>query len=179
MTWYNMENWRILFLLLPLAAFIGGSIMVDDILYKRILGILLVFPILRFLKVFPVNEKLNIERKIWMAPLLGLFIGFVSGLIGIGGGIILSPIILLLGWANMRETASISALFIFLNSITGYLGAGSISVSINENLYLLMPPTILAGAAGAYFGANKFKMFEVRYILTVVLIFASVKLIMA
>lgn len=171
----NLFFWLILFSM-P-AAYIGGTILVDTDLYKRILGILLIFPILKFLNVFPVSEEKEIERKWWMVPLLGLSIGFFSGLIGIGGGIILSPILLMLGWTNMKETAALSALFIFFNSIAGFLGTDAWNIQIDQKLWVLMPLTILGGILGAYLGANRFKVLTIQYVLVAVLCFAAAKLI--
>ncbi|HSJ66049.1 MAG TPA: sulfite exporter TauE/SafE family protein [Anditalea sp.] len=160
------------------AAYFGGTILVDTALYKKILGILLFFPIIRFLNLFPVAEK-KVDQEVWMAPVLGLIIGFFSGLIGIGGGIILSPILLMLGWTNMKETAALSALFIFLNSVSGYIGSAAYSTHIDLQLWLLMPLTLIGGMAGAYYGARKFNVQVVKYLLTTVLLIASVKLILA
>ncbi len=160
------------------AAYLGGTILIDTVLYKRILGVLLFFPILRFLNVFPVNTK-KIENNWWMPPLLGLSIGFFSGLIGIGGGIILSPILLMLGWTNMKETAALSALFIFFNSVAGFIGADAINIHIQDKLWMLMPLTILGGALGAYVGAQRFNHVAVKYVLTTVLFIAAIKLVFA
>ena len=159
------------------AAYLGGTILVDIVIYKRILGILLFFPILRFLNVFPINENSKTEEKWWMAPILGLLIGFFSGLIGIGGGIILSPILLMLGWTNMKETAAISSLFIFLNSISGFLGADGFQIQIDQQLWIVMPLTILGGGLGAYLGARKFSPKSIKYLLALVLFIAAIKLI--
>jgi uncharacterized membrane protein YfcA len=159
------------------AAYFGGSILVDTILYKRILGILLFFPILKFLNVFPVSDRPAMERQWWLGPVLGLVIGFFSGLIGIGGGIILSPILLILGWTNMKETAAVSALFIFFNSVSGFLGADGFQVEIDRQLWIVMPLTIAGGALGAYLGAKKFNPVIIKYLLTIVLFIAAVKLI--
>jgi uncharacterized membrane protein YfcA len=159
------------------AAYIGGSLSIDTEWYKRILGILLFFPVLKFLNVFPVNPKQTAERQWWMAPLLGLGIGFVSGLIGIGGGIILSPILLMLGWTDVKETAAVSALFIFLNSVSGFLGASGFEAQIDPNLWIVMPLTVAGGALGAYLGAFRFQPQVIKYLLTAVLVVAAVKLI--
>lgn len=159
------------------AAYIGGSLSIDTEWYKRILGILLFFPVLKFLNVFPVNPKQTAKRQWWMAPLLGLGIGFVSGLIGIGGGIILSPILLMLGWTDVKETAAVSALFIFLNSVSGFLGASGFDAQIDPNLWIVMPLTVAGGALGAYLGAFRFQPQVIKYLLTAVLVVAAVKLI--
>lgn len=161
------------------AAFLGGTIQIDVIWYKRILGVFLLFPIFRLLNLSPVSKEVRIPQQWWMPPLLGMVIGFFSGLIGIGGGIILSPVLLMLGWTNMRETAALSALFIFVNSIAGLTGANPFGVPVEPELWALMPPTILAGALGAWYGAQKFNVATVRYLLTSVLALAAVKLLLA
>lgn len=160
------------------AAFLGGKILVDAGLYRQILGILLFFPILRFLNVFPQGSDHKVNENWIIAAFLGLSIGFVSGLIGIGGGIILSPILLLLGWTDMKETAAVSALFIFFNSISGLLGTQFLAIEYDPKLWVLMPMTIGGGALGAYFGAKKFNFKAIKYTLTIVLLIAAVKLIL-
>lgn len=161
------------------AAFVGGKILIDATLYKQILGILLFFPILRFLNVFPKSKGKQIKENWALLGALGLGIGFISGLIGIGGGIILSPILLLLGWTDMKETAAVSALFICLNSISGLLGSNFLNITYDPQLWILMPLTIVGGALGAYFGANVFNFKAVKYTLTVVLFIAAIKLVLS
>lgn len=160
------------------AAYLGGTLLIDASLYKKILGVLLFFPILRFLNVFPVSKEQLVAQKWWMASILGLLIGFCSGLIGIGGGIILSPILLLLGWADVKQTAAISALFIFINSVSGFIGASGFQMQIDPQLWLLMPLTVVGGALGAYFGAQKFNSKAIKQLLTAVLVIAAIKLIL-
>jgi len=106
---------------IPLA-YIGGRMTVESFLYKKLLGIFLLIPIIRFLffKNIPVNELK--KPNIVLSLIIGAAIGFLSGLIGIGGGIILSPILLLLKWTDQKQTAAISASFIFVNSLSGLLG---------------------------------------------------------
>jgi len=101
------------------ASFLGSKIPLDPNLYKFILGCLLLFSSIRLLDlqqiVFPkktIKHESTVISSVPAASLLigiGIPIGLVSGMIGIGGGIILSPIILLLGWHNAKETAAISA----------------------------------------------------------------------
>lgn len=161
------------------AAFLGGTILIESTLYKNLLGVILIFPIFKFLNLFPQNRTPIIERSAYLPAILGLTIGFFSGLIGIGGGIILSPVLLLLGWTNIKETAAISALFIFINSIAGFIGANGFQTDISPELWTLMPITIIAGALGAYFGAQRFNGFIIKGLLITVLTFASIKLILS
>lgn len=158
-------------------AFIGGMIEVEASLYKKILGVLLVFAILKMLNVFgkESNEKKNI--KIWQGLIVGGAIGFFSGLIGIGGGIILSPIILLLHWGNMKEAAAVSALFIWVNSASALIGQVSSGVTISSQSFILVAIAIIGGFFGGYLGSKKINNQKLRYILAFVLIIASAKLL--
>lgn len=161
------------------AAFLGGLIIVESTIYKNILGILLLFPIMNFLGLFPKNDKKILRDQPWMPAVIGILIGFLSGLIGIGGGIILSPILLLLGWTNVRQTAALSALFIFVNSVAGYLGTTGFNLVENKTLWILLPPAIIGGILGSYFGALKFNVRVVKHLLTFVLAGAAIKLILS
>ncbi|MBT0810386.1 sulfite exporter TauE/SafE family protein [Litoribacter ruber] len=159
------------------AAYLGGTISIDPNIYKRILGVLLLLPVLRFLNVFPKSQVLKISPSIAIIALIGLGIGLLSGLIGIGGGIILSPLILMLGWADMKVTATLSSIFIFVNSIAGLTGSATGNLMISNDLWLILGVTIIGGIFGAFFGAQRFKVKTVEYLLTTVLLIASVKLI--
>ena len=159
-------------------AFVGGMIEVDATIYKKILGVLLIFAILKMLNVFGKESTKIKEIKIWQGLLVGGAIGFFSGLIGIGGGIILSPVILLLHWGNMKEAAAVSALFIWVNSVAGIIGQLSIGAVINKQSFVLVGIAIIGGFLGGYIGSKKINNQNLRYILAVVLITASIKLIM-
>lgn len=160
-------------------AFIGGSVIVDSTIYRNVLGVILLFPIMQFMGLFPIRSEGLMEKAYWMPSLLGLAIGFLSGLIGIGGGIILSPILLMLGWTNVRQTAALSALFIFVNSIAGYLGTVGPNLIIDKTLGILIPFTVLGGTLGGYFGSCRFTPRVVKHLLTLVLTGAAMKLILS
>ena len=173
-------NWK---LFLPFAvasvpaAYIGGMIVVDAAVYKKILGLLLIIPIVRFL--FFANIKVEDIKKsnLYLSLILGAAIGFLSGLIGIGGGIILSPIILLLKWADMKQTAAISALFIFVNSLSGLAGQLSKGIQFNPDMYTYVAVAFVGGLCGAYLGSIKFSQNVLKYALAVVLAMAAYKLL--
>lgn len=159
------------------AAFIGASIQLDESIYKKILGVCLLFPILR-LSGFIGKETDELKPYKWSYGLfIGAIIGLLSGMIGIGGGIILSPIILLLHWAKMKETAAVSALFIFVNSIAGLAGHFYKGISLEPHIFILLAVAIVGGLAGSYLGARMFQNKLLSYILAFVLLIASVKLI--
>ena len=157
-------------------AFIGGTIEVDASIYKKILAILLIFAILKMLNVFGKENDQTKEARLWQGLVVGGVIGFFSGLIGIGGGIILTPIILLLHWGNMKEAAAVSALFIWVNSAAGLTGQLSSGITIEKESFLLVGIALIGGVLGGYYGSKKINNQNLRYILAFVLIIASVKL---
>lgn len=163
---------------IPLA-FLGGTIEVDATLYKKILAVLLVFAILKMLNVFG-KESLTIKDvKLWQGLVVGGIIGFFSGLIGIGGGIILTPIILLLHWGKMKEAAAVSALFIWVNSASGLIGQFSSGVTLQQESFVLVGIALIGGVLGGYYGSKKINNQKLRYILAFVLVIASTKLFFA
>ncbi|GAA3590676.1 sulfite exporter TauE/SafE family protein [Flavivirga amylovorans] len=160
---------------IPLA-FIGGMIEVDASLYKKILAVLLVFAILKMLNVFGKESTSIKELKLWQGLVVGGIIGFFSGLIGIGGGIILTPVILLLHWGKMKEAAAVSALFIWVNSASGLIGQFSIGVTLEKASFLLVAIALIGGILGGYYGSKKINNKNLQYILAFVLMIACVKL---
>jgi uncharacterized membrane protein YfcA len=158
-------------------AFAGGYLEVEPSIYKKVLGVLLIFAILRMLGFLgKEKDKLN-DIKLWQGLLVGGLIGFFSGMIGIGGGIILSPVILLAGWGRMKETAAVSALFIFVNSIAGISGYAINGAGIEMQSFILVAIAFAGGIAGAYYGSSKMNNMQLRYMLALVLIIASLKLL--
>lgn len=160
------------------AALLGGYLSIDGDIYKRILGVLLIFAVTRMLWK-PSNENQeNSKIPILYGLAAGALIGFFSGLIGIGGGIILSPLILVFGWGNVKETAAVSSLFIWVNSLAGLIGLSISGFELEPNYLLLIPLAVLGGFAGAYFGGSILNSKKLSYLLTGVLALASIKLIL-
>jgi len=161
---------------IPLA-FIGGMINLDATIYKKILGVLLIFAILKMLNIVGTKSDLKKNITLWQGLIVGGIIGFFSGLIGIGGGIILTPVILLLHWGRMKEAAAVSALFIWVNSAAGLLGQLSGGINLSSQSFLLVAIALVGGFFGSYFGSRKFNNKMLRYLLAFVLIIASAKLL--
>ena len=157
-------------------AFLGGMINVDASIYKKILAVLLVFAILKMLNVFGKESTIIKDVKLWQGLVIGAIIGFFSGLIGIGGGIILTPLILLLHWGKMKEAAAVSALFIWVNSASGLVGQLTTGVSLSSESFVLVAVAVIGGFIGSYYGSKKFDNKLLRYLLAFVLSIASVKL---
>ena len=169
-------------LFLPLAiasipmAFIGGSMAIHSDVYRKMLGILLLIPAARFLfwKDQQVEETAN-PKIIWLL-LIGASIGLLSGMLGIGGGVILSPILLSLRWTNQKQTAAISALFIFVNSLAGLLGQFQKGISFSPDMTAYVVIAFVGGLLGSYFGAMHFPQRAIKILLGVVLAIAAFKL---
>jgi uncharacterized membrane protein YfcA len=161
---------------IPLS-FLGGILEVDVKTYKIILGVLLIFAILKMLDVFGKESK-EIKKVGWIAGIsTGAAIGFFSGLIGIGGGIILSPVILLFKWGRMKEAAAVSALFIWVNSAAGMAGQFKSGIQLNTDIWLFVGLAVIGGFAGSWVGSKKMNNQALRYLLAFVLVLASVKLV--
>ncbi len=173
-------NWKI-FMPLALAsvpmAFLGGLIALDPEIYKKTLGVFLLIPVLRFIYPGPPATGKARSPKWNLSVLLGAGIGFLSGLIGIGGGIILSPVLLLLKWTDQKQTAAISALFIFVNSLSGLGGQFTRGVQFSQDMMLYVVLAFLGGLAGSYFGSLRFRQNTLKYLLALVLLLASIKLL--
>jgi uncharacterized protein len=173
-------KWK-LFVPLALAsvpmAYLGGLISIDMVLYKKLLGFLLLIPVARFLFFKNPEGAVNKEANLALCLLIGAIIGFLSGLIGIGGGIILSPLLLLLRWTDMKQTAAISALFIFVNSLSGLAGQLYKGIQFSDDMYLYVAIAFFGGLIGAYVGALKIKTNILTYLLALVLLIAAYKLL--
>jgi hypothetical protein len=159
-------------------AFIGGLVNIENpVVYQKILGICLIFPIIRLLGIGKQDNLITREINIPLALFIGAVIGFLSGLMGIGGGILLTPVLILLSWANLKEAAAVSALFILLNSISGIIALNIKGFNLNPAIISWITAALIGAYLGSYFGAKKFNFKTLRYCLAVVLCIASFKLL--
>lgn len=160
------------------ASFIGGLWSLDPWLYKKILGFILFFAIARMLFKKETTERHIKKIPVVVALLIGIVIGFFSGLIGMGGGIILTPVILLFHWGKMKEAAAVSALFIWVNSASGLLGQFSSGVTLSANSFILVILALVGGLLGSFLGSQRLNNRRLEYFLALVLTSAGIKLIL-
>jgi len=217
--------WR---LFLPIAlfsvpmAYWGGLTPLKDLWYQRGLGVFLLVSVAMML--WPRDSGVGQgtssndgdvsnngggtlwNRQTGIAAFMGAVIGYVSGLLGIGGGILLSPVLLMIRWTQQKQTAAISAAFIFVNSAAGLLGfvqqhtpwiidsqkTGGVAdaemagrcafgdpwFAVVAILSVLILPVLLGGLFGSWYGAKKFDQTVMKYILCVVLLIAAIKLLL-
>lgn len=160
------------------AAFIGGLWSLDPWLYKKILGFILFFAIARMLFKKESTQQKNKQVAAPIGLIIGIVIGLFSGLIGIGGGIILTPVILLFHWGTMKEAAAVSALFIWVNSASGLFGQLSSGVNLTTNAFVLVGLALVGGIFGSYYGSQRWNNRRIEYFLALVLTSAGIKLIL-
>jgi len=158
------------------AAYLGSIIPVSEPLYKKILAIVLLIAVIRMLLKPPSADKISTPKWYWLS-LAGAVIGLLSGMIGMGGGILLSPLLLMMGWATMQQTAAISAIFIFLNSASGMLGQLKKGFDLAPSMFIIIAFVLVGGWLGAYMGSSRFKTTELKFILALVLVLAVSKLL--
>ena len=161
------------------AAFVGGATMLPTQWYRVVVGIVLLYAaIWMFRSSLKPSTRETHAPPLWAALLIGLAIGFLSGLTGVGGGIFLSPLMLYVGWADTRTTAAVAAPFILVNSIAGLLGHFSSVAQLPPNILIWGVAVVLGGLIGATYGSSRAPAPVLRRLLAVVLVIASVKLIL-
>jgi len=156
------------------AAFVGGYIKLTDQIYSILLYAVLSFVAIRLLFF---TQKRNEEQPQGRVPfvsalLIGCGIGLLSGMVGIGGGIFLSPVIIFAKWGTAKQASAVAAAFIVLNSISGLIGrvAGE-TFALNAFGLSLIPFGLLGALAGSYWGAVRLNSLSLRRALGAVMTF--------
>jgi hypothetical protein len=158
-------------------AFVGGMIKLPTDVYKIVLGLVLLFAAFRLAWSFA-QEVPEVRRpNIWLALAIGAGIGLLSGLVGVGGGIFLTPVLLLMNWSETKTAAGVSALFIFVNSAAGLAGNYSQVSVLPASSLTWIGAAIAGGVIGSLLGAKKFESLMLRRVLAGVLLMAALKLI--
>ena len=159
-------------------AFLGGLVQLPTTIYKPIVGGVLLFAAVRLF--LHEREIESLQVKLPRLPVMlatGAVIGFLSGLTGVGGGIFLSPLLLLLGWAETRQTAGVSAAFILVNSVAGMTGLLIKGTSFPPGILYWAAAAVAGGWIGSHLGSRRFGGATLRRLLAVVLIVAGLKLL--
>jgi len=162
-------------------AFIGGFLKVPSAVYSFLLAAVLMFAAGRLLLEFGRKAKETSRLPSYFTSfLLGGSIGILSGVVGVGGGIFLSPILLFFRWADPKRTAATSAFFILVNSFAGLLGRSVQGhFQITEVLIYMVTAAFIGGIVGSRLGANHFSGKWLKRILACVLLIAASKLLHA
>src|SRR5262245_4056202 len=170
--------WPFALLSVPFA-FLGGMWKLPTQAYRIILGLVLLFAAWR-LAIKQSAHAPPTQKPILLpaALALGAAIGLLSGLTGVGGGIFLSPLLLLLGWADVRKTAGVSAAFILVNSVAGLLGHWQSVKTLPQEIIWWAPTALLAGLIGAELGSRRLTPLTMRRMLAAVLVVAGLKMLL-
>jgi len=158
------------------AAFLGGWLQIPAHYLKLAIGLVLWFSAWRLLaRREGVSEIHGPRRPVAMAS--GAGIGFLAGLAGTGGGIFLTPLILFRRWARMREAAAVSALFIFVNSLSGLAGYAGSGRTFPDFAWPLAAVVAAGGFLGSRLGSRHLPVRGITALLAVVLVIAGAKLV--
>jgi uncharacterized protein len=159
-------------------AYLGSKIILDLTVYRQIIGFCLLFVIFRMIGVGNKKET-GSKREVPLTAslVIGGSLGFLSGMIGIGGGILLSPLLVLFRWATLKESAAVAALFIVVNSLAGLLGLAVEGIKWSPDWLYWGAVTFLGSQAGAFWGSKKASMGLLSGLLVFILFLASVKLV--
>jgi hypothetical protein len=177
-------NWR---LFLPFAltsvpmAFVGGRIHLPVAWFGVLLGVVLLYSALRLfsetLQGGGTGRVVSGPPPVWLALLVGAGIGLLSGLTGVGGGIFLSPLVVLMGWATVRDSAAPTAAFILVNSVSSLIGLLTRQPTLPEALPWWVAAVLAGGLIGATLGARRLGNVGLRRALAAVLLVAGAKLV--
>jgi len=179
-------NWRLFW---PFAlgsvpmAYLGGTLHLPTRVHALIVGVVLLYSAWRlFYETLPARAAATAARGARRLPslavcvLLGGAIGLLSGLTGVGGGIFLSPIIVLMAWATVRQAAAPTAAFILVNSVAGLAGLMTKKPELAEALPYWVIAVIVGGLIGSTMGAKKLNLDSMRRALALVLLIAAFKM---
>jgi hypothetical protein len=165
---------------IPLA-YVGGAITLPGQAYKALVGVVLLYAAWQLWRSGRAGEEMREVRQppLAAAVAIGGAMGLLAGLTGVGGGIFLSPLLLVLGWAGTKQTSAIAAPFILMNSIAGlaaiFVATGA---ALPPYVWILAPAVLVGGWLGAEYGSRRFANPLVRRVLAVVLALAGGKMIL-
>jgi uncharacterized membrane protein YfcA len=176
-------SWRIL---LPFAlssipfAFLGGALTLPGPVYQKLVGVALLFAAFR-LWVHAAARADAVSKPVPLAAAvaLGAVIGLLSGVTGVGGGIFLSPIVLLAGWAETRQASGVAAAFILVNSVAGLAGHLASVRMVPDSIYLWGVAAVAGGLVGTELGRRRLAPVTLRRVLSAVLVIAGAKMVLA
>lgn len=162
-------------------AYLGGALVLPGQAYKVLVGVVLVYAAWQLWRSGSSGEEMRAVRApgLALSMPIGAGLGLLSGLTGVGGGIFLSPLMLMLGWAGTRQTSAVAAPFILVNSTAGLVGGfAAQGASLPAYVPWLAVAVVSGGWLGAEYGAKRFANPVVRRVLAVVLALAGGKMVM-
>src|SRR5687767_5591277 len=176
-------RWRLLWpfavVSIPMA-YLGGAITLPGQAYKILVGAVLLYAAVQLWRSGKSGEEMREVREppLGWAMVIGAAMGLLAGLTGVGGGIFLSPLLLMLGWAGTKQTSAVAAPFILVNSLAGLIAVFVVkSATLPAYVWILAPAVLIGGWLGAEYGSRRFANPLVRRLLAVVLALAGAKMV--
>jgi len=173
--------WPFAVVSIPLA-YVGGAITLPGEAYKILVGVVLLYAAWQLWRSGRAGEEMRELREppLARAMAIGAAMGLLAGLTGVGGGIFLSPLLLMLGWAGTKQTSAVAAPFILVNSLAGLAAiVVTKSATLPGYVWVLIPAVLAGGWLGAEYGSRRFANPVVRRVLAVVLGLAGAKMVLA
>lgn len=161
---------------IPLA-YLGGRIDLHIEVYRIVVGIVLLFASWRLMATVK-NRNAVVNPPLGTCLAVGAGLGFLSGLVGVGGGIFLTPLLLLMNWSETKTASGVSAAFILVNSISGIIGNWKNIDHVAPTIIPFTAAVIIGGLIGTHLGTKRFDIATLRRMLAIVLVIASIKLIL-
>lgn len=163
-------------------AFIGGTLPISGELYKQLVGAVLLVAAVQLARTARRAAEADTGHAAPNVPTipaiaLGAVIGLLSGLTGTGGGIFLTPLLVLTGWTGVRDAAGLSGAFILVNSLSGIAGLLTIGLELPSALPAWIAVVVAGGLLGSWLGAQRFTIIGLRRVLALVLVLAAAKLV--
>ena len=158
------------------AAFVGGLIDLPGEIYRPLVAIVLVAGAWR-LAIATANDGGGTGVPFAAGVVAGAAIGLLAGLTGTGGGIFVTPLLVLAAWTGTREAAGLSGAFILANSLAGLAGLLTGGVTLPPALPAWIGAVFAGGLIGSWLGAARFSILGLRRVLAVVLVLAAAKLV--
>lgn len=168
--------WPFAVLAVPMA-FVGGYLNLPAAVFKLLVGLVLLYSAARFLT-RPQEDPDAQAPPARLAVPVGAALGLLAGLTGTGGGIFLTPLLLSMRWARVKEAAAASALFILVNSAAGLAGTLSSTKTLPPVALVLAAAAVVGGTAGSRLGSRTLAPTTVKRLLAVVLLIAGGKLVL-
>ncbi len=173
------KSWPFLAASVPMA-FLGGYWPIKENTFFLILGIALIVAslVLWFQGSMAADDEKKVSDHIGLNLGLGGGIGFLSGLVSIGGGIFLSPVLHIIRWDAVKKISALASLFILVNSISGLAGQLSRSAAFDWKFILpLLVAVLIGGQIGSRLGARKFNPVHIKRITAVLILVAGVNIL--
>ena len=165
---------------IPLA-FIGGSLLIEKRLFEILLFLVLTTAgslLLLNFKSYDDKEENYIKIPIPVSISIGGVLGFISGVVGIGGGIFLSPILFLIRAGRPKHIVTTASLFILINSVSGIIGQLTKNAVINEipNYWYLLVAVLIGGQLGNFLNLKIFPTRILALVTAILVIFVAVRM---